>query len=140
METRKTYGELFTKPTLTPLEETKVTEFESYIKFSKIYGPYISPGNQDIVNTYDREIKFLQGLQDTEKNPNIQERISVGETLMTIIPKDEQKRLENEEQKNKEQALQLKLDKRAGYMNASILIFVICNLGLFLATFLLMLK
>ena len=140
MESRKTYGELFTKPSLSQEENNKIIEFERYVEKSKKYAPYLSAFNQEVVQTYVREILFLESLKEEEKNDNIKARIQVGERNQKIISLDDEKRQRVEEQRQKEQNLQLKLDKRAGYMNASILIFVICNLGLFLATFLLMLK
>lgn len=140
METRKTYGEWFTKPSLTKEESLKVHEFEQYIEASKKYAPFTSEFNREVVATYEQEIEFLRGLSESEKNANINERIQVGDKLADVVSLEEQRQIKASQEKKKAEALQLKLDRRAGYTNASILIFVICNLGLFLALVLLMLK
>jgi len=141
METRKKYGELFTKPDIwTEEEEKSIHEFESFIRHAKEYSPYINETTEEIISNYDHEIEFLQSLHPDALNENMKRTIKKGQELKNIISFEEQKQRKEEQERQKEERLQLKLQKRAGYTNASILIFVICNLGLFLATILLMLK
>ncbi len=141
METRKKYGELFTKPTpWTEIEQQNVLEFENFIKNSKEYRDYTNEQNKRIVSDYDHEIAFLESLSDEQKNDNIKRTIAVGKNMQQIISIEDEYLKQQFIAQEKEKALELKLQKRAGYTNASILIFIICNLGFFLAFMLLMLQ
>lgn len=141
METRKKYGELFTKQSpLTEEEQRSMLEFENFIKNSKKYAPYTSEVNKEIVMNYEHEIAFLESLASENQNENTKRAIAVGKQLRNVESIEDVKIKQEITEQKKEQELELKLQKRAGYTNASILIFVIFNLGIFLASLLLMLK
>lgn len=140
MESRKTYGELLTKPILTEEEQKKVIEFEEFLTKSKEYAPYLNDFTKEVVRSYEHEINFLNGLLEEQKNDNIKRTIEKGEKIISMPSKLDQKQKEEARIEEKVLTLQKRKEKRAGYTNASILIFIVCNLGLFLAALLLSLK
>jgi len=56
---------------------------------------------------------------------------------MALFANEEEKKKKKEEKEQQIYTLQKRKEKRAGYLNASILIFIVSNLGLFLAAILL---
>ncbi len=140
METRKEYFELLSKPDLTEQEQQKILQFEEFIRTSKEYEPYISPFNQEIVANYEREISFLASLNENETNETSKQAVQRGKEISKIISFEEQKRQKREQEEQLSLKRALYEQKKAGYTNASILLFVVFNLGLFLAAILLYFK
>jgi len=140
MESRKTYGELLTKPVLTKEEEKKVIEFEKFITKAKEYAPFTNDFTKEVVQNYEHEIAFLKELKEDQKNENIKRTITNGEKIRTLRSKQEKKQEYLEQKEQEALRLERKKQKMAGYTNASILIFIVCNLGLFLAALLLSIK
>ena len=119
MLTREEYAaNLNKKQPLSELEKEQLKETNQFIKNAHYYEKYTSNITQEIIHDYGREIAFLNYLKDT--NPNS---------------------LSREEQRARADELALKLTQKknthAGYMNATIVIFVVLNLGFFLAALLL---
>ncbi len=137
MESRKTYGELLTKPDLNEEEQEKILEFEKFITNAKKYEPYTNDYTKNIIRSYEHEIEFLKGLQEHEKNENIKRTIQNGEQITSITSILDQRIQKKEEKEQQIYTLQKRKEKRAGYLNASILIFIVSNFGLFLAAILL---
>ena len=82
METRKKYGELFTKPDIwTEEEERSIHEFESFIRHAKEYSPYINETTEEIISNYDHEIEFLQSLHPDALIENMKRTIKKGHEL-----------------------------------------------------------
>lgn len=136
MQTRNEYQNAINSPNKVDLEP--VLKMEDYIKRSKEYEPFISPLNKDIVETYDREIAFLETLQ--EKNRNQEEALERSKKITNTISFDDKKRMLEEQERINKEVLSLKREKRAGYTNAVALLFVVFNLGLFFASLLLIIK
>ena len=113
---------------LTEEEKEKVLHFENYLLRSKKQEPYLSEENLKIVANYEKEMEFLKALK--EKNPNQKEAIDRSQNITSAISIEEEKQIEEEkkyqESINKEQ----KLQTNAGFLNASVLIYITINLGL----------
>ncbi len=129
---RKKYFELINKPTpLTPEEQKQVEEFENTlisIQENKEYAP--DPAFR-ISQTYKEQIDFLNNVKSL--NPNQQGALDRSASILELSSRKEQK-------KEQGQRLVLKQEKqyqRAGYMNATILIFVVFNFAFLIAALLL---
>lgn len=116
---------------LTEEEKQKVTHFENYILRSKQQEPYITEENLEIVHNYEKEISFLESLK--ERNQNQTEAIKRSEKIIPIISYEVQKQQLQEEQQRKETMAKKKQQTNAGYLNATILIYITINLGLMIA-------
>lgn len=137
MLTREEYAaNLNKKQPLSELEKKQLKETNQFIKNAHYYEKYTSNITQEIVHDYGREIAFLNYLKDT--NPNSltsdqQEAWQQGNEAFQTLSREEQRARADE--------LALKLTQKknthAGYMNATIVIFVVLNLGFFLAALLL---
>ena len=137
MLTRSEMKEAINQPQ--PLNETEkenVKHQEEFIRNAIYYSKCSPPETQGIVGDYKREIQFLKSLKEMNPesfNINQQEALSRGENVLKTPTKDARKAREQE------QSLRLvrKQERRAGYMNATIIIFVVANFGLLIAALLL---
>ncbi len=140
METRAVYKKLVTKEVLTEEEKALLEKRKEYIKEAVEYLEFLPEAAQEYVDDYKRETLFLDSLRDEEKNETIRKNIMDAKTIL-----DKPSKLQREEMKrDKEQVLirkrEMQRERQAGYMNATIIIFLVANLGLFLATLLLFIK
>lgn len=137
MLTREEYAaNLNKKQPLSELEKEQLKETNEFIKNAKRYEKYTSDLTQEIVNDYGREIAFLNSLKDTNPTsltPEEQETLRLGNEAFQTLSREEQRAREDE--------LTLRLTQKknthAGYMNATILIFVVLNFGFLIAALLL---
>lgn len=140
MLTREEYStNLRKKQPLSEPEKAALKETNQFIQQAKLYEKYTSNITQEIVNDYGREIAFLNSLKDT--NPNSltydqHEALRLGNEAFQSLSKEEQRAYESE--------LSLRLTQKknthAGYMNATILIFVVLNFGFLIAALLLIVQ
>ena len=140
METRDTYKNIVTKEILTEEEKKLLDERKDYIKNACEYIEYMPHTAQEYVEDYKREITFLASLKEEEKNETIKTEIQKAQEIFSTPSKlkQEEHNINNNLilAKKREDARQ----RHAGYTNATILIFLVANLGLFLATLLLLTK
>ena len=130
MLTRSEMKEAINQPQ--PLNETEkenVKQQEEFIRNAIYYSKYTPPETQGIVEF----LKSLKEMNPESFNINQQEALSRGENVLKTPTKDARKAREQE------QSLRLvrKQERRAGYMNATIIIFVVANFGLLIAALLL---
>ncbi len=136
MISEKKYISLITKSTPLTMEEQKqVQEFEKMLYYGKKYQEEItSPEFTQIANNYEHQIEFLSTLTETEKNQNIQNALKDHQQIQNQITNIETKKQQQEEQAMKlERKLQSGFEKRAGFTNASIIIFFVLLLGIILS-------
>lgn len=140
MVSRKTYKNLINQEEVLSEEETnKVIEFEDYIKDIKRYKEYTAtPFTEEVSNGYDSQIAFLESLK--EINANQSDALERSPKIISIESKLEERR--KKEALKEENILKLTRTKqrRAGYTNASVIIFIVLNLGFLIAALLLSIK
>lgn len=140
MISRKTYSNLINQEEVLKEEETnKVIEFENYIKDIKRYKEYTpNPFTEEVNNGYDNQIAFLESLK--ERNATQNDALDRSTKIIPIESKLEERRKKEELENENVLKLTRSKQKRAGYTNASVIIFVVLNLGFLLAALLLSLK
>lgn len=116
---------------LTNEEKEKINNFENYILRSKEYAPFLTKENLEIVQNYEKEISFLESLK--ERNQNQQEAIQRSKQLLSTLSLEEQNQKKQKEWQKREFQIQNKQQTSAGYLNATILIYITINLGLMIA-------
>ena len=89
----------------------KVQNFENYILHSKEQEPYITPENQKIVDTYAREIAFLQEMQGRNQNQEATLQRSI--PILNTLSFEEQKQIEEEKRRQQEQRQELRTQQSA---------------------------
>ena len=129
------YYTLIQKDEPNTLEEQEIKNYENYIQRVKRYAPYLNEEALENLTSYQR---FYETAKMLPQIPNsLQEGIKRYEEMEKTLSILDEK---NEKQEKKEQALTLERTKRAkqaGYANGAALLFVVLNLGLFLACLLL---
>ena len=136
MINKEEYYSLIQKENNTEEEKRKIIEFEDYIKRAKKYQPFLNESANENIERFDN---FYQ---EAMNFPNLSNTLQEGITryqenaqIKNIL--DSQK----EEERKIEEQLALKRtlkEKRAGYANGAALLFVVLNLGMFLACLLLL--
>lgn len=140
MVSRKTYSNLINQENVLNEEENnKIIEFENYIKDIKRYKEYTdTPFTEEVSNGYDSQIAFLEGLK--ERNGNQNDALGRSTKIIPIESKLEERRKKEELKEENILKLTRTKQRRAGYTNASVIIFVVLNLGLLIAALLLSIK
>jgi len=133
------YKNLINKSTpLTLEEQQKVKWFEDYIKLKKYCDPYGPVASEKIENDYEHEMAFLNTLK--ERNQNQENALQNSATVNQTLSFDEVRKQALQKEEQLTLSRKLNQEKKAGYMNASIILFLVLNLGLFFAGMLLLLK
>ena len=140
MVSRKTYSNLINQEEVLNEEETnKIIEFENYIKDIKRYKEYTAtPFTEEVINGYDSQIAFLESLK--ERNGNQSDALERSSKIIPIESKLEERRKKEELKEENILNLTRTKQRRAGYTNASVIIFVVLNLGFLIAALLLSIK
>ncbi len=115
--TTEEYFEILNKNDLTPEELRKKAYFEDFIKRCKKYEAYISPAAQSILSEYNSKTMAL----DSKENKTIYEE---------NVLKDFQAAFEDNLEINKTKKRKL---VKAGYIDASIILAVLLNVGFIIA-------
>ena len=139
MISRKTYGNLINQEE--PLDtsaENKLIEAEDFFMNAKTYTGYVPYTAEEASNQYEKQIAFLESLK--ERNVNQEKAVQRGHKIFSIIPKIEERRKKEELEKENVLRLTRSSQKRAGYTNASIIIFIVLNIGFLIAALLLTIK
>ena len=141
MISRKTYSNLINQENpLNASEESNVIEAEDFFKNAKKYTGYVPYTAEEASNQYEKQIAFLESLSANDRNENQEKAVQRGDKIFSIIPKIEERRKKEELESENVLKLTRSKQKRAGYTNASVIIFVVLNLGFLLAALLLSLK
>ena len=104
---------------------------------------YIEFISENTMNFLIRVSSTMETLRlENQKTPNsyFQNTLDTWNTIATSLSKIERKHIEEHQQEQKEERMVLSKQKKDGFTNASILIYVAINLGLFLASLLLLFK
>ena len=133
------YSTILQQNSLTEDDLKKLSFYEDYIKRAKYYLPYLNDEAKTNVEAFDRFFSNAQVL------PNLSATFQgkIGMYNVEIAPVKNKLEEQYEQERQKEMELVLKKERegaKAGYANALALLFVILNLGLFLAGVLLFLQ
>lgn len=131
--TRNDFYSLIQKENRTPEEEKSIERFTEYLEASKRNEENLSDFNCEILHNAIMHTSYL-----VENNSNSQKVLDINRRLNNIISFEEIRRQKEQDTLDQTNALILKREKKAGYTNAVILLYVVLNLGLFLACLLLM--
>ena len=104
---------------------------------------YIEFISENTMNFLIRISSTMETLRlENQKTPNsyFQNTLDTWNTIATSLSKLERKHIEEHQQEQKEERMVLSKQKKDGFTNASILIYIAINLGLFLASLLLLFK
>lgn len=133
--TYEEYTTLIQNPFLTELQRKSILDFENFILQIKLYAPYLNFEALELLRNYQNF--YQQAFNLPNLAPTLQEgikRFQKIDNTLSILEEKEKKR-------EKEDALllerKLKDEKKAGYTNGIALLFVVFNLGMFLACLLL---
>lgn len=129
------YSRILQQSSLTEDDLKKLSFYEDYIKRAKYYLPYLNDEANTNVEAFDRFFSNAQVLPNL--SATLQGKIGMYNNEIALIKN------KLEEQYKKEMELVFKKERegaKAGYANALALLFVILNLGLFLAGVLLFLQ
>ncbi len=133
MESRRTYFDAMEKTNPTEEDKKKVVEFQNYIALFKRYQEYAPFLAQEITDDYHQKIEYFKNSHES-KYDNLLKQDQELQKIVSMAQLREEKREKDLVYSRK---LVQKKEARAGFTNASILIFVVFNLGLFLASLLL---
>lgn len=133
--TYEKYTSLIQKAFLTNIEMQEILDFENFILQIKKYAPYLNLEALELLRNYQNF--YLQAFNLPNLVPTLQDGIKRFQKIDSTLSILEEK----EKEKEKEDALllerKLKDEKKAGYTNGVVLLFVVFNLGMFLACLLL---
>ena len=113
------YFEILSKQNLKPEDIVKKNSYENFIKLCKKYEPYISPAAQSILSEYNSRTMAL----DSKENKTAYEE-NVLKDFQSVF--NEEENLEN----NNGPVRKL---LKAGYIDASIILAVLLNIGFIIA-------
>ncbi len=140
MESMNEYKKIMENPLPTQVDKEKLEEFLSYMNQIQAFKEFAPPISQEHYASYEHEMEILNYLNSEQPNPYYEEQLQKFEKIAALPSLEEQKAKEQQRQEEYTLKLQKSKEKHAGFTNASILIFVTINLGLFLASLLLLLK
>lgn len=104
------------------------------------YMEFISENTSNVLIRLSSTMEALR--LENQKTPNayFQSTIDAWNTITASLSKMQRKHLEETQREQQEQKMVLARQKKDGFTNASILIYIAMNLGLFLACLLLLFK
>ncbi len=140
MESRSTYRRAMENPNPTEEEKRQVLEFQEYLKLKREQNDYAPPISNEIERDYRHEMEYLKSLQEMNPNTHYEEILKKDQEILNKPSKLEMRNIQMQKEEELSLKRTLSREKKAGFTNASILIFVVLNLGLFLATLLLLYK
>ena len=135
MINKEEYYSLIQKGNTTEEEKRKILKFEDYIKRAKKYQPFLNESANENIERFDnfyQEAMNFPNLSNTLQEGLTRYQENIEEKNILDLKKEQEKILE--EQMTLKRTLR---EKRAGYANGVALLFVVLNLGMFLACLLL---
>ncbi len=136
MINKEEYYSLIQKGNTTEEEKRKILKFEDYIKRAKKYQPFLNESANENIERFDnfyQEAMNFPNLSNTLQEGLTRYQENIEEKNILDLKKEQEKILE--EQMTLKRTLR---EKRAGYANGVALLFVVLNLGMFLACLLLL--
>lgn len=112
---------------LTPQEQIQVNSFENFIKNCEKYSNYLSPAVERIYSQYQKELAKIYTKEKRTKNEN---KVLVKFENQILKTENEENNVVNFENENQ---YTRKLTNKAGYVNATIILVMILNIGFIIA-------
>ena len=119
------YFQLLSKENLSDIEKIQKAKYERYIKLSQQYEDLLSPAAQDILNKYNSKTRELV----LKENRSIQEENKIKEFQSILEAKQDSLKLVH----NKKINSSMKNFANAGYIDATIVLAIILNIGFIVA-------
>ena len=119
------YFQLLSKENLSDIEKIQKARYERYIKLSQQYEDLLSPAAQDILNKYNSKIGelSLKEHRSSQEESKIQEFQSILETKQDSLKLVRDKKINSN----------IKNFANAGYIDATIILTIILNVGFIVA-------
>ena len=133
--TYEKYTSLIQKSFLTENEKQEILDFEKFMLQIKKYAPYVNLEALELFKNYQNF--YEQAINFPNLIPTLQEGIYRYKNINNLLSLIEEKEKRNEKEENLLLERKLKEEKKAGYADGVILLFVVFNLGMFLACLLL---
>ena len=140
MLTIEEYNEKISKSMLTEEEQKNIKEMEDYFKVINKYKDYASEETRGNFTQYENSMYYLGGVPEENQTPNMKNALNTFYEISNTPSVLETRKNEQKNTANKAMSLERKRQKTAGYTNGIAILFVVFNIGLFLATLLLYMR
>lgn len=136
---QKDYYDIIKQNSLSEEDLNATIEYENYIKAAKYYAPFLTEDTLRNVTYFDMFYQTLANI--TNLSPLLKSKLGIYQReIEPIKNKFEQQEIARAKEEELKLVRQNKKDLPNGYANAAALIFVVLNLGLFLASLLIFLR
>lgn len=136
---QKDYYDIIKQNSLSEEDLNATSEYENYIKAAKYYAPFLTEDTLRNVTYFDMFYQTLANI--TNLSPLLKSKLGIYQSeIEPIKNKLEQQEIARAKEEELKLVRQNKKDLPNGYANAAALIFVVLNLGLFLASLLIFLR
>ena len=136
---QKDYYDIIKQNSLSEEDLNATIEYENYIKAAKYYAPFLTEDTLRNVTYFDMFYQTLANI--TNLSPLLKSKLGIYQSeIGPIKNKFEQQEIARAKEEELKLVRQNKKDLPNGYANAAALIFVVLNLGLFLASLLIFLR
>ena len=136
---QKDYYDIIKQNSLSEEDLNATIEYENYIKAAKYYAPFLTDDTLRNVTYFDMFYQTLANI--TNLSPLLKSKLGIYQSeIGPIKNKLEQQEIARAKEEELKLVRQNKKDLPNGYANAAALIFVVLNLGLFLASLLIFLR
>lgn len=136
---QKDYYDIIKQNSLSEEDLNATIEYENYIKAAKYYAPFLTEDTLRNVTYFDMFYQTLANI--TNLSPLLKSKLGIYQSeIEPIKNKLEQQEIARAKEEELKLVRQNKKDLPNGYANAAALIFVVLNLGLFLASLLIFLR
>ena len=136
---QKDYYDIIKQNSLSEEDLNATIEYENYIKAAKYYAPFLTEDTLRNVTYFDMFYQTLANI--TNLSPLLKSKLGIYQSeIGPIKNKLEQQEIARAKEEELKLVRQNKKDLPNGYANAAALIFVVLNLGLFLASLLIFLR
>lgn len=136
---QKDYYDIIKQNSLSEEDLNATIEYENYIKAAKYYAPFLTEDTLRNVTYFDMFYQTLANI--TNLSPLLKSKLGIYQSeIEPIKNKLEQQEIARAKEEELKLVRQNKKDLPNGYANAAALIFMVLNLGLFLASLLIFLR
>lgn len=136
---QKDYYDIIKQNSLSEEDLNATIEYENYIKAAKYYAPFLTEDTLRNVTYFDMFYQTLVNI--TNLSPLLKSKLGIYQReIEPIKNKFEQQEIARAKEEELKLVRQNKKDLPNGYANAAAIIFVVLNLGLFLASLLIFLR
>ena len=137
MLTVEEYHNEIAKPTANTEE---ILKMEEYFKTISLYKEYAQEETLEYFTQYQNGMHYLSGVPEENQTPSMKRALQTAYDIFSCPSVLETRKQEETLQTEKAISLERKKQKTAGYTNGLAILFVVFNIGLFLATLLLYMK